>query len=185
MSETKTRQTKAECDYVLASGSSAYTEFCERLDELPKDQRIDAIDDAIHRLQFERRWQSLAPNQVKHMCDESLSDAESEALASCKTEAEREERISMYARARYFRRCHWRMYLNGESSEPPVERAVAKLDAQKAKFESFVDLVRSMREKQTEYFKTRDRGLISESKKLEREVDQMIKGFENTQGDLF
>lgn len=97
--------------------------FCERLDELPKEQRIEAIDDAIHRLQFERRWQSLAPNQVKHMCDESLSDAESATLAACKTEAEREERINMYARARYFRRCHWRMYLNGESQEPPVEAA--------------------------------------------------------------
>jgi hypothetical protein len=103
------------------SRESVIKQFCERLDQLPKDARIEAIDDAVHRLQFERRWQQMVPNQIKHMCDESLSDAESEALAACKTETEREDRINMYARARYFRRCHWQMYLNGESMEPPVE----------------------------------------------------------------
>lgn len=101
--------------------SGPYEAFCQKLDQMPEGSaRIDAIDDAIHRLQFERRWQLLSPMQVKHMCDESLTDGERAALDACRTEREREERIDMYARARYFRRCAWQQYLNGYDSSPPV-----------------------------------------------------------------
>ena len=90
------------------------------IDSLPKQDAIAAIEEILARLNFELRWQKLAPNQRQHMCDESLSDCENEALKHCTTEDERDERFTMYARARYFRRCHWLMYLNGESDHPPM-----------------------------------------------------------------
>lgn len=97
-----------------------YDAFCESLDNLDdKQKRIDLIDDAIHRLLFERRWQSLTPEQVKHMCDESLSEAEHAALANASGKRH-DELVTMYARARYFRRCAWVSYLNGETGEPPL-----------------------------------------------------------------
>ena len=100
--------------------TQCYLSFIESLDALPKSERINAIDDLIHRLQFEKRWQLLDENQVRHMCDESLSDTEAAAIANCVTVQERDERIDMYARARYFRRCAWITYLNGEGDQPPV-----------------------------------------------------------------
>lgn len=90
----------------------SYETLCETLDELPQEKRIETIDDKIRR---------LTPEQIKHLCDQSLNEDEKEALAACKTEAEREDRINVYARARFFRQCHWRMYLNGEMKEPPVQ----------------------------------------------------------------
>ncbi len=39
----------------------------------------------------------------------------------------------------------------------------------------FLDLVRRMRAKQVEYFKTRDTTILRESKDLERRVDEAIK----------
>jgi len=42
----------------------------------------------------------------------------------------------------------------------------------------FVMLVKRMRAKQREYFKTRDRRVMAESMKLEREVDNYIKQLE-------
>lgn len=95
------------------------------LDCLEAESKIEAIDDLIHRLQFERRWFSLAPNQVQHMCDESLSRAEHEALEKCTSEKQRDDLFSNYARTRYFRQCHWMMYLNGESEHVPIEAAKA------------------------------------------------------------
>lgn len=38
----------------------------------------------------------------------------------------------------------------------------------------FVELVARMRNAQREYFKTRDREVLSQSKKLEKQVDQYI-----------
>lgn len=103
-----------------SAATDCYQSFIAAIDDAPKSGRIEAIDDLIHRLQFERRWQQMADNQIKHMCDESLSDAEAAALAKCATDRERDERIEMYARARYFRRCAWITYLNGETDAPPV-----------------------------------------------------------------
>ena len=99
---------------------SCYEDFCVGLDQIEdKPKRIELIDAAIHRLNFERRWQLLTPEQVKHMCDESLSEAEHTALANSSGK-QRDELVTMYARARYFRRCAWMCYLNGESNEPPI-----------------------------------------------------------------
>lgn len=100
---------------------ACYESFLTQTDSVDKTVRVEAINDLIHRLKFERRWSSLVPNQLQHMADESLSGAERKALAACKTESERDERFDMYARARYFRRCAWIMYLNGEEEKPPVE----------------------------------------------------------------
>ena len=38
----------------------------------------------------------------------------------------------------------------------------------------FIDLVEKMRAKQKEYFATRDRAVLQESKKLERQVDAYL-----------
>ena len=43
------------------------------------------------------------------------------------------------------------------------------------KFERFVAMVEQMRVLQKEYFKTRDRGILQQSKNAEREVDEAIK----------
>lgn len=43
------------------------------------------------------------------------------------------------------------------------------------KFERFVAMVEQMRALQKEYFKTRDRGILQQSKNAEREVDKAIK----------
>ena len=42
------------------------------------------------------------------------------------------------------------------------------------KYGEFVELVRRMRKAQTEYFKTKDKGWLNESKKAERLVDAAI-----------
>jgi hypothetical protein len=99
---------------------SSYDLFISWIDDVPKSDRVKLIDDLIHRLEFERRWQSLETNQIRHMCEE-MSESESIALSKCSTDAEKEEMIEMYARSKYFRRCAWMMYLNGESEEPPVK----------------------------------------------------------------
>ncbi len=43
------------------------------------------------------------------------------------------------------------------------------------KFERFVASVEQMRDLQKQYFKTRDRGILQQSKNAEREVDKAIK----------
>lgn len=48
----------------------------------------------------------------------------------------------------------------------------------------FLDLVRRMRSKQIEYFKTRDTTILRESKDLERRVDEAIKAADQ-KPDLF
>lgn len=48
----------------------------------------------------------------------------------------------------------------------------------------FLDLVRRMRAKQVEYFKTRDTTILRESKDLERRVDEAIKAADQ-KPDLF
>lgn len=97
-----------------------YHSLIESIEVMERRARIRVIDDLLHRLKFERRWQSLTPNQIEHMTDESLSGAERAALGACRTDAEADESLGMYARARYFRRCAWGEYLNGQA-EAPVE----------------------------------------------------------------
>lgn len=92
----------------------------EAFDGLEKKDRVDAIDDAIHRLQFERRLTLLTEKQREHMCNESLSGAQRARLDQCKTDEEREEVINGYARATYFKRVAWISYLNGETPNPPI-----------------------------------------------------------------
>lgn len=49
----------------------------------------------------------------------------------------------------------------------------------------FVDLVARMRDAQRRYFRTRARGDLEESKRLEREVDGAIAAAADDQGKLF
>ena len=53
---------------------------------------------------------------------------------------------------------------------------------------TFVALVRTMRDTQKKYYKTRDYNLLLESKRIEGDVDRMIKQFDESQAykaDLF
>lgn len=92
----------------------------DALDNLEKDERIEAIDDAIHRLNFERRVTLLTDKQRQHMMDESPSAAVRQRIADCKTDKERDEYITEIARATYFRRMAWAAYLNGETPDAPM-----------------------------------------------------------------
>lgn len=97
-----------------------HREIVEKLDALPKETRTDFINEIIERLEFEKRWQGLAANQIRHLCDESLSDAALRALDDCKTDEERNVRIDMYARSLHFRKLAWIGYLNDDTDEPPI-----------------------------------------------------------------
>lgn len=48
--------------------------------------------------------------------------------------------------------------------------------------EEFVDLVKRMRAKQTQYFANRDRTTLNESKDLERRVDRAIESYAKKPG---
>ncbi|MES2314967.1 MAG: hypothetical protein V4524_03495 [Patescibacteria group bacterium] len=89
------------------------------LDTLGKDDRLARIDDLLHRLNFERRLTALTDEERDHMNDESLSPEARQKLDEAKTEAERENLITMYARSTYFRQCAWKDYLNGTTNEKP------------------------------------------------------------------
>lgn len=39
----------------------------------------------------------------------------------------------------------------------------------------FIELVRQMRDAQREYFRTRDKGILESSKRLERKVDEKVR----------
>lgn len=52
--------------------------------------------------------------------------------------------------------------------------------------EDFIELVRQMRNAQKEYFKTRDKSILQQSKELERKVDAYIVNvISNQQRSLF
>jgi len=87
------------------------------LDAMEKEAKIEFLDDAIHRLNFERRLASLSEKQH----DESLSKWQHEKIDACKTEKDRDDLFNNYARTMYFRRCMWIDYLNGSSDDAPVE----------------------------------------------------------------
>jgi len=92
----------------------------DALDGLEKEARVEAIDDAIHRLNFERRVTLLTDKQRQHMMDESPSEAVRQRIADCKSDKERDEYINGIARATYFRRIAWAAYLNGETPDAPI-----------------------------------------------------------------
>ena len=46
-------------------------------------------------------------------------------------------------------------------------------------FLQFIQLVRAMRASQKEYFRTRDKNILSQSKALERQVDNTLSSFDN------
>jgi hypothetical protein len=96
----------------------------DALDSLEKEERVEAIDDAIHRLNFERRVTLLTDKQRQRMMDESPSAAVRQRIAECKTDKEREEYITGIARATYFRRMAWAAYLNGETPNAPISADV-------------------------------------------------------------
>ena len=52
-------------------------------------------------------------------------------------------------------------------------------------YEQFIDLVAEMRQAQKEYFKTRDRNILSKSKQLEAQVDAEINKVNSKQLNLF
>jgi hypothetical protein len=86
------------------------------LDKLSKKERLEKINDLLHRLNFERR---LTDEDLVNMNDESLSSYERKKLDGAKTDQERDQLFTDFARLRYFRRCAWISYLNGESKEKP------------------------------------------------------------------
>jgi len=98
--------------------------YIDALDALDRDARVETIDDAIHRLGFERRLTLLTDKQRQHMMDESMSDAVRQRIDSCKTEKERDEYVTGIARAAYFRRMAWAAYLNGETPHAPIPEDV-------------------------------------------------------------
>ena len=111
-------------DSLGAATGSAFpaleTDVLEYLDALEEKERVERIDDLLHRLSFERRLTLLAPNQREAMNDRTLHSTQRAGLDACKTEAERDKLIGEMARTQYFRRCAWSDYLNGVRAEPPV-----------------------------------------------------------------
>lgn len=90
------------------------------LDQLDSSERIEAVEDLLHRLNFEKRLMLLTDEEKGRMLDESLSEQEAEALAKEKPGSQSyEDRLTMYGRARYFRRMAWTAYLNGETLVKP------------------------------------------------------------------
>lgn len=55
-----------------------------------------------------------------------------------------------------------------------VQEALRQLEKQEYEQRRFAETVERMRAKQKEYFSTRDRDVLTESKQLERQVDQFI-----------
>lgn len=91
------------------------------LDDMDQDEKLEALDDAIHRLNFERRLAALDENQLKHMGDDSLNIHEKKKLKECETEEQRDALFTDFARTRYFRQCAWVDYLNGVHPDPPID----------------------------------------------------------------
>jgi hypothetical protein len=92
----------------------------EALDGLTTAKRMEAIEDALHSLNFEKRVTGLTDEQKDHLFNDRLTDAAKQRLAACKTDTAKEALIDEYARTRYFRRCAWVDYLNGVTDTPPV-----------------------------------------------------------------
>jgi len=59
------------------------------------------------------------------------------------------------------------------------EELEVMLSAAHITFDNFAAMVKDMREKQTEYFKTRSTEMLREAKIAEHKVDKYIKSYEN------
>jgi len=99
------------------------------LDDLDENERVEKIDDLLHRLNFERRLAALTTNQREHMNNRDLSPAARARLDEAKSDAEREELITMYARSQYFRDCAWADYLNNGGTPPVLPNRQAEQPA--------------------------------------------------------
>jgi len=98
----------------------AETILLDFLDTLQLPEREETIKDLLHRLNFELRFTQLTPEELAHMLDEGLSPQERAALDREKPGSQAfEDRLQMYARAKYFRRMDWASYLNGETNKKP------------------------------------------------------------------
>lgn len=93
----------------------------EYLDACDEKERVERIDDLLHRLNFERRLTLLTPNQQESMNNHTLHPTQRARLDACKTKSERDKLISEMARTQYMRDCAWVDYLNGGRAEPPVK----------------------------------------------------------------
>ena len=84
------------------------------------DEKIQAVDEFIRRLNFVRRLLLLTSEELEHLFDESLSPNAKAALEKDKPGSPAfEERLNMYTRAIYFKRCAWNDYLNGITDTKP------------------------------------------------------------------
>ena len=106
-------------DAVEYSASNFADSVVKQIDDEKQGDKIVYLEQLIHRLQFELRFERLTQKQLEHM-SERLSAAERCKLNGA-TEAQRERYIQEFARARYFRRCAWIAYLNGDDPEPPCD----------------------------------------------------------------
>lgn len=93
-------------------------EWIESLNDLPKEEKVEILEDALHRLNFEKRWTKLTHAQLLNMSGSTSLMAQLERLNNCKTDEAREMMIEEYARAEYIRQCAWVDYLNGNGSVP-------------------------------------------------------------------
>jgi hypothetical protein len=93
-------------------------EWIESLNNLPKEEKLEILEDALHHLNFEKRLTKLTHAQLLHMTGSTLSIPQLERLNNCKTDEARKMVIEEYARAEYIRQCAWVDYLNGNGSVP-------------------------------------------------------------------
>jgi len=98
---------------------TAIQTLLEHLDTLNKTERVERIDDVIHRMNFERRLTLLTDNQRKHMEGNGMSEAVRAQLHELKGTPKFEHKIEEFARSLYFRQCAWVDYLNN-GGEPPI-----------------------------------------------------------------
>lgn len=103
------------------SNSSILVCNFDALDSLDQKEKLNVIDDALHRLNFERRLAALSKSQLKHLENENLNNAQRKRLEGCETKEQYDNVIEEYARNMYFRQCAWGDYLNGIDKGVPCE----------------------------------------------------------------
>lgn len=87
------------------------------LDDLQQKERIELLEDAIHRLNYEKRFATLNEKQLSHL-NGTMTKETREYLNGLDKE-KRENAFEQHARALSFRECAWINYLNGFSNEIP------------------------------------------------------------------
>lgn len=95
------------------------TQVLDLLDGKEQTEKLELIEDILHRFNFEKRLAILTKEQLEHMHDTSIPLWLKEKLDKCSTEGERKPLFEDFARTRYFRKCAWMDYLNGSCSDPP------------------------------------------------------------------